>query len=90
MSRYRVLNSNVVIRGQYYVIQLKSSLVNREDLIQKHCIGTGTFTIADWYWIGVYQPQLIQGNLESVLCHTLQKLRNYRMEQEEKLEFDAK
>ena len=35
-TRYRILNSNVIIRGQYYLIQLKSSMVNREDILQKH------------------------------------------------------
>lgn len=84
---YRILTSNVIIRGQYYVIQLKSSLVNNEDLIRSIVlvqaillllIGAGLLfinrTLSEQVWNPFYA--------------TLRRLQHYKVEQDNKVQFE--
>lgn len=84
---YRVLSSNVVIRGQYYVIELKRSLVDNESLIQSIVlvqallllvVGTGLVLINQRLSEQIWKP----------FYQTIRRMRNYRMEQDDVLRFE--
>lgn len=88
MIPYRHLTSNVVIRGQYYVIQLKSSLVNNQDLIKSIVLVEIILLIL--IGVGLF---LINESLASLLWKpfyaTLNKLRHYNVEQGDPIRFHA-
>jgi signal transduction histidine kinase len=85
---YRVLSSNVVIHGNYYMIQLKSSLVNNEDLLQNIVlvqtillllIGAGLVLINRMLTKRVWGP----------FYKTVFRLKTYRVETEGALRFEG-
>ena len=87
ITPYRMLSSNVVIRGRHYVIQLKSSLVNNEDLIQSIVlvevillvlIGTGLVLINRRLSRQIWDP----------FYKSLEKLRNYKVESDDPVHFE--
>src|SRR6476661_2821224 len=86
ITRYRVLNSNVVIHGQYYVIQLKNSLVNHEDLIQSIVLVQALLLIVIGAGLVLINRRLSK-EIWNPFYATLDKLRGYRMEQEGTLQF---
>ena len=87
ITRYRFLNSNVIIRGQYYVIQLKNSLVNRDDLIRSIVLVQALLLLLIGMGL-VLINQRLSKEIWNPFYATLEKLRNYRMEQEGRLQFD--
>src|SRR6478735_6911204 len=87
ITRYRFLNSNVIIRGQYYVIQLKNSLVNRDDLIRSIVLVQALLLLLIGMGLVLINRRLSK-EIWNPFYATLEKLRNYRMEQEGKLQFD--
>ena len=87
ITPYRMLSSNVVIRGRHYVIQLKSSLVNNDDLIQSIVlvevillvlIGTGLVLINRRLSRQIWDP----------FYKSLEKLRNYKVESDDPVHFE--
>ena len=87
ITPYRMLSSNVVIRGRHYVIQLNSSLVNNEDLIQSIVlvevillvlIGTGLVLINRRLSRQIWDP----------FYKSLEKLRNYKVESDDPVHFE--
>lgn len=85
-TRYRFLNSNVIIRGQYYVIQLKNSLVNHDDLIQSIVLVQAILLVLIGMGLVLINRRLSK-EIWNPFYATLQKLHNYRMEQQGKLHF---
>ena len=86
VTRYRILNSNVIIRGQYYVIQLKSSLVNRQELIKNIVLVQALLLLLIGAGLVLINRRLSK-EIWNPFYATLHKLRHYRMEQEGKLHF---
>lgn len=87
ITPYRVLSSNVVIRGRYYVIQLKSSLVNNEDLIQSIVLVEAILLILIGIGLVLINRRLSK-QIWDPFYKSLAKLRNYRVESDDPVDFE--
>ncbi|MBD0278936.1 MAG: HAMP domain-containing histidine kinase, partial [Flavisolibacter sp.] len=84
---YRVLSSNVIIRGEPYVIQLKSSLVNNEDLIRSIVLVQALLLVLIGAGLVLINRNLTR-QIWNPFYQTLQKLRTYKIEQEESIRLE--
>jgi signal transduction histidine kinase len=84
---YRVLETNVMIKGKPYTLQLKNSLIDKTNLIQsivKIVISLLLLIIAGLYII----TWRLSKNIWKPFYNTLGKLRRYEIEKDDPLVFD--
>ena len=84
---FRVLESNVLVKGIPYNIQLKSSLLNNEDLIKSIVLVQTLLLILIGLGLLLINRSLSK-NTWKPFYRTLGKLKNYKIESEQQLDFE--
>lgn len=84
---YRVLSSNVIIRGEAYIIQLKSSLVNNQDLIRSIVLVQIILLILIGAGLVLINRNLTK-QIWNPFYRTLQRLHAYKIEQGASIQLD--
>jgi signal transduction histidine kinase len=85
VTPYRVLSSNVIIRGQYYNIVLKSSLINNRDLIKSIVFVQALLLVL----IGLGLALINRGLSKQIwgpFYNTLNRLRQFKVEQQKPID----
>jgi signal transduction histidine kinase len=84
---YRVLESNVLVKGIPYNIQLRSSLLNNEDLIKSIVMVQALLVVLIAAGLWLINRSLSKKSWRP-FYRTLEKLKNYKIESENQLHFD--